>query len=186
MVEGVDQGDSSRRGRQVLPPDVTPDHVLGLVELLHSLGSGIDSMYVGDAISEDVSMLPHAIDVAEALGLIAQREGNLELTDRGRQVASGNPKTVKRLLQEVVLRLEPFNEIVEKLREKSEMPVEEFEEILEKVYPTQLEQAKHNILVWGAFLGLFKMSEDDERIVAIHIPRARETQGRARGGEHQA
>jgi len=169
----VDQSDRGRSKKLLLPPDVTPDHVLGLLELLRSLGSGIDSMYVGDALGEDVDLLPHAIDVAEALELVVQRSGNLELTERGRRVAAGNPKTVKELLHEVALKLEPISEIVEQLKKKGELPVDEFESIIRKHYPTNFEEALKNVLVWGAYLGLFKMDEDDERVVPIRLPRAK-------------
>ncbi len=169
----MDQSDRGRSGKLLLPPDVTPDHVLGLLELLRSLGSGIDSMYVGDALGEDVNLLPHAIDVAEALELIVQRGGNLELTERGRRVAAGNPKTVKELLREVALKLEPIAEIVEQLRKKKELLAEEFESIIKKHYPTNFEEAIKNVLVWGAYLGLFKMDEDDEKVVPIRIPHAK-------------
>lgn len=163
---------SGDRRKRLLPPDVTPDHVLGLVELLRSLGSGIDSMYIGDAISEDVRVLPHAIDVAEALGLITQKGGNLELTERGRRVAAGNPKVVKRLLRESILELEPISTIVERLRGRGEMTVEEFDAIIREHYPTNFKEAKTNILVWGAYLNMFKMDEDDEKVVPIRLPSA--------------
>ncbi len=162
----------------LLPPDVTPDHVLGLVELLHSLGGRVDSMHIGDAISEDVRFLPHAIDVAEALGLIVQREGNLELTDLGRRVAEANPKTVRELLRRVSSKLEPIRSIVERLEEKGEMLAEEFMEHLQRCYSSDFERAMQNVLSWGAFLGLFKMDEDDERVLPIR-PAERK---RARGG----
>lgn len=163
----MDPSDNSSK-RPILPPDVTPDHVLGLVELLRSLGSGIDSMYVGDAISEDIRFLPQAIDVAEALGLVTQRGGNLELTELGKHVAEGNPKTVRELLRKVAAKLEPIGEIVKLLREKGEILVEEFEELLQKYYSSDFEKAFQNVLTWGAFLGLFKMDEDDEKVIPLH------------------
>ena len=172
----MEQSDNSSK-RPILPPDVTPDHVLGLVELLHSLGSGIDSMYVGDAISEDIRFLPQAIDIAEALGLVAQQSGNLELTDLGKRVAEGNPKTVKELLRRVATKLEPIREITELLREKGEMLVEEFEELLQKYYSSDFEKALQNVLTWGAFLGLFKMDEDDEKIIPLHSIASRKRKG---------
>lgn len=172
----LDEEDSSKR-RHVLPPDLAPDHVLGLIELLASLGGKIDSMYVGDAISEAIDVLPHAIDAAEALGLITVRSGDLVLTDLGRKVVRGDPKTVKHLLREVVMNLEPIAEIVEVLRERREVPAEEFDLIVEKYYPTNFEMARQNVLVWGAFLGLFKMDEDDKRVVALTRRRHGRTQG---------
>lgn len=172
-MDQSDNGSDSKKRKLVLPPDVTPDHVLGLLELLRSLGSGIDSMYVGDSIGENVHMLPHAIDVAEALELVVQKGGNLELTERGKRIAAGTPKLVKRLLREASLRIEPLAEIVEKLKEKGELLVEEFESIIRKHYSSDYEEAMRNTLVWGAYLGLFKMDESDEKILPIELPSAR-------------
>ncbi len=163
----MDQCDDSRK-KLVLPPDVTVDHVLGLIELLSSLGDKTDSMYIGDAINESVDILPHAIDVAEALGLVESRGGDLTLTELGRRVVKGNPKTVKSLLRREVQKLEPIAELMSRLKERGKISVEEFEELIMKYYPGSFEQAKHNVLQWGAFLNIFKMSEDDTEIILLH------------------
>jgi len=162
-----DSSSHSRSAKIVLPIDVTPDHVLGLVEVLYSLGGRIDSMYVGDAINEEVDILPHAIDVAEALGLVKSENGNLTLTDLGKKIARSDPKSLKLLMRKAVSAIEPLNEIVSILKHRGRMSVEEFREILRKYYPSNLDEAEKNILIWGAFLHLFKMDEDDEEVHAI-------------------
>lgn len=163
----MDQSDDSRK-RLILPPDVTVDHVLGLVELLNSLGNKTDSMYIGDAINENIGILPHAIDVAEVLGLVESRGGDLTLTELGRRVVKGNPKAVKNLLKKEVRKLEPIAELMSRLKESGKITVEEFDELIMKHYPGNFEMAKHNVLQWGAFLNLFKMSEDDTEIVLLY------------------
>jgi len=157
--------DSSRK--VLLPPDITPDHVLGLLEMLHSLGGNIDSMYIGDSLGESVETLPHAIDVAEALGLVKANSGNLQLTELGKKIVKGDPKTVRRELRKHVDKLEPLGELVRILRERRSISVEEFMEIVEKYYPGNSEEAAKNVLIWGAFLNLFKMDEDDEEVHLI-------------------
>jgi len=156
--------DTSRRRKVLLPHDLTPDHLLGFLELLHSLGGSIDSMYVGDSLNENVSMLPHAIDVAEALGLVAQEHGNLQITEAGRRIVKGDPKSVRRELRKLVDKIEPLGELVNLLREKASLSIDEFMELVEKYYPGNAEEAAKNLLIWGAFLHLFKMDEDDEEI----------------------
>jgi len=151
----------------VLPRDVSPDHVLGLVEVLNSMGGFADSMHVGDAVYENIHILPKAIDVAEALGLVVAHSGNLHLTELGKRVAKSDPKSLKRLLKNAISNIEPLREIAALLKEKRKMPVEEFEEIIEKYYPGGTEEAAKNILIWGAFLSLFRMDEDDKEIHLI-------------------
>ncbi|QOJ78599.1 AAA-associated domain-containing protein [Infirmifilum lucidum] len=162
-----DPSSSQQKKKILLPVDVTPDHVLGLVEALNSLGGSIDSMYVGDAIFERVDILPKAIDVAEALGLIRSEQGNLTLTDLGKRVARSDPKSLKYLLKNAIARTEPLTELVTILKHRRKIGVEEFESIVEKYYPGRVEEAKKNLLIWGAFLNLFKMDEDDEEIHLI-------------------
>ena len=165
MSQSSDRGE----GRKVLlPPDITPDHVLGLLEMLHSLGDNVDSMYIGDSLGESVETLPHAIDVAEALGLVRTSSGNLQLTELGRKIVKGDPKTVRRELRRHVEKLEPLGELVRILKERKSISVEEFMEIIDKYYPGNSEEAAKNILIWGAFLNLFKMDEDDEEVHLIH------------------
>jgi len=157
----------SRQEKILLPVDVTPDHILGLVEVLNSLGGSVDSMYVGDAVFENVEILPKAIDVAEALGLVKSDKGNLSLTELGKKVAKSDPKSLKYLLKNAVSKIEPLHELVSVLKTKKKISVEEFKSIVEKYYPGRSEEAEKNLLIWGAFLNLFKMDEDDEEIHLI-------------------
>jgi hypothetical protein len=76
---------------------------------------------------------------------------------------------LKKLLREAVLSnsIEPLHEIYTVLKEKKKIPIEEFMSIVEKHYRKIDENVIKNILVWGAYLGLFKMSEDDTEIIII-------------------
>lgn len=76
---------------------------------------------------------------------------------------------MKKLLREAVLSnsIEPLHEIYTVLKEKKKIPIEEFMSIVEKHYRKIDENVIKNILVWGAYLGLFKMSEDDTEIIII-------------------
>lgn len=156
--------------RTLIPPDVTPDHVLGLAEILFSLGNKIDPMYVGDAIGENIDILPHAIDLAEALNIIEYRDGTIVLTNFGVEIVRGNTKVVKKLLRWKALELEPLNEIVRRLKSKGCISVEEYSEIIKRNYSSNdQERAFKNVLIWGAFLKIFRMSEDDKLIVPIDL-----------------
>ena len=152
-----------------IPCDVLPDHVVGLVEALYSLGGSVDPMYVGDITSESVDVLPKAIDAAETLNLLRYESGCLRITELGRKVAEANAKKLKKILREIVLsnKIEPFYEVYTRLKEKRTMPVEEFKSIVGKYHRRISKDIIRNVLVWGAYLELFKMSEDDSQIVLI-------------------
>jgi len=157
------------RYRVTIPPDLLPDHVLGLLETLYSLGGDIDPMYIGDAIGENIRILPHAIDLAEALNLVTYQEGKLILTKFGERIVKENTKTVKKLLRSVASKLEPLREIIKILKEKGFLTVEEYREIIHRIYPDNFNEAFKHILIWGAFLSIFRMSDDDTLIIPIDI-----------------
>lgn len=160
----------SNRNPHFIPRDVLPDHVIGLVEALYSLGGSADPMHIGDITGESIDVLPKAIDVAEALNLLRYENGYLHITEFGRKVAEANTKKLKKLLREAVIanKIEPLYEVYLALKNQGAMPVEEFIRIVEKHYKRVNEDVIKNVLVWGAYLELFKMSEDDSQIILIH------------------
>jgi len=152
----------------VLPYNVQPDHVLGLLEVIYSLGDSVDPMYVGDFLGEKVDMLPHIIDVASSLGLIeVSGNGNISLTRLGVEVVRGHTQHVRSELKKVIGRIEPFKTIVNTLKEKKRLTVEEFMNILTRFYTRNTLEASRTVLQWGAFLRLFKMDPSDRFILPI-------------------
>lgn len=169
MYIRLSSGDAQIR-KILIPPDVTPDHVLGLAEMLFSLGGSIDPMYIGDAVGENIGILSHAIDLAEALEIVKLTGGSITLTDFGVKVVKDNNRVVKKLLREKALKLEPLGEIVRALKSRGSISVREYDEIIRKNYlSNDWEKAFKNILIWGAFLKIFRMNEDDKLILPINI-----------------
>ncbi|WP_238529004.1 AAA-associated domain-containing protein [Thermogladius sp. KZ2Tp1] len=153
----------------VLPYYLTPDHLLGLVEALHSLGGKADPMNLGDLLGENIDILPHVIDVAESLGLVAiAPNGDVVLTELGERIVTGNIKNVKKLLRENAKRVEPLSTLLDVLSRRKVITSDEYESVLSQYYHLHLNDAKRNILQWGAFLGLFKMDANDEYVYLLH------------------
>jgi len=159
----------SNRNPHLIPRDVLPDHIIGLVESLYSLGGLADPMYIGDITSESIDVLPKAIDVAEALNLMKYENGYLQITDFGRKVAEADSKKIRKLLREAVIanKIEPLHEIYTVLRNRKKISREEFISIVEKHYKRINDEVIKNVLVWGTYLHLFKMSEDDTEVVLM-------------------
>lgn len=128
------------------PVCVSPDHVMGLVEILNSVGGAADAERINEITDVDADLLPHAIDAAEILGLVKFNSGNLRLTGLGKKMAEGTIKYVKRELGDVIRDVEPFRSIlrrleVERMIEKGELMDQlkgyaywEDQEDLEKVF----------------------------------------------------
>jgi len=160
--------ESPKQAKIVIPYYLTPDHILGLLEVLESLGGYVDPMFIGDFLSESIDLLPLVIDIAQALDFIhVDERGNIELTKLGKEVVRGNVKQVKNILKSRSDSVEPLKTILEHLKKKKRISVEEFDDILSNFYGQHLPEAKITVLQWGAFLGLFKMNPEDTHIIRL-------------------
>ncbi len=153
----------------LIPRDILPDHVIGLVESLYSLGCSADPMHIGDITGESIDVLPKAIDVAEALNLVKYENGYLRITDLGKKIAEANPKKLRKMLREAIIsnKVEPLYEVYMTLKERKTLTKEEFREIIEKHYRRVNNEIMNNVLMWGTYLGLFKLSEDDTQVILL-------------------
>jgi len=159
---------SSSERSCILPYNVQPDHVLGFLEAIYSLGDSVDPMNLGDLLGEQVDILPHVIDVASSLRLVEVKEnGDIKLTKLGVEIVKGHVQLVKSKLRDIIENIEPFKTIISELKAKKRLTIEEFTEILTRFYPHSTREAINTLLQWGAFLGLFKMSPDDKYIYPI-------------------
>lgn len=145
-----------------VPLCVTVDQVVGLVEVLHSLGGSADTSKISEIIDMDASMLPNVIDVAEALGLLAHSKGDLVITHLGVEVARADSRSLKRILSGLVDKIEPLATISRILREKGGLERADVENILEEAYGGEKSQALECLTHWGTYLGIFGWSDDGQ------------------------
>ena len=54
------------------------------------------------------------VDVAEALGLVRLSKRDLEITNIGRDIARADSRSLKRLLRELAIKLEPYINDIER------------------------------------------------------------------------
>ena len=147
--------------------DVLPDHVVGLVEALKNLGGVADPLYIGDVTGESIEAFPKAIDAAEALGLVKYESGYVRLTELGVRVAEADAKRLRKILKESVIsnKVEPLYTVYKVLKEKKVISIEELKSIAKKFWGTEKEEAIKNLILWGVYLGLFKLSPDNTQII---------------------
>jgi hypothetical protein len=91
-----------------VPICITIDHVIGLVEILYSLGGVVDTSKISEIADVDAGLPPNVVDVAEALGLVRLSKRDLEITNIGRDIARADSRSLKRLLRELAIKLEPY------------------------------------------------------------------------------
>jgi NitT/TauT family transport system ATP-binding protein len=107
------------------------------------------------------------VDVAEALGLVRLSKGDLEITNIGRDIARADSRSLKRLLRELAIKLEPILTIYREISEKGSMSREELEKILDEFYGSEKEKAVECIISWGTYLGIFRWSPSTRMLVHV-------------------
>ncbi len=91
----------------LMPANVKPGQVIGLVEVVGGLGPRVDVSTLADELGADIAVLLPIIDASEMLGLVKNDRGEVVLTDSGAEFQ----KQVKRkvtLLKSRLMGIEPF------------------------------------------------------------------------------
>jgi len=114
-VDGENQP-QNRKVLDVAPVCLTPDHILGLIESVYSVGGKIDSEELNNLIDVDMDLLTHAIDVAEALGLVVFDRGDITVTELGTKVAVAPPKEARKIVRDKLAALEPFTTLINEVK----------------------------------------------------------------------
>jgi hypothetical protein len=113
----------------VMPPNVRPGQVIGLVEVTGGLGSRVDVSTLADELGADIAVLLPILDAAETLGLVTNVQGEVHLTDFGAEFQ----KTVKdkvTLLKDRLAKIEPFRTALEFATRRGEVTATEVAEEL--------------------------------------------------------
>jgi NitT/TauT family transport system ATP-binding protein len=113
----------------LMPANVRPGQVIGLVEVTGGLGSRVDVSTLADELGDDIAVLLPILDAAELLGLVRSAGGEVVLTDFGAEFQ----KVVKNkvlMLKGNLARLEPFRTALELASRKGEVTAREVAEEL--------------------------------------------------------
>jgi NitT/TauT family transport system ATP-binding protein len=144
----------------VMPPNVRPGQVIGLVEVTGGLGARVDVATLADELGADIAVLLPILDAAEDLGLVQSAGGEVHLTDAGRDFQREVKDKVV-LLKSRLTRLEPFRTAIELARKKDGILTREvadelaIEGIKYHHQPDINESLVHQLLLhWGIRSGL--------------------------------
>jgi hypothetical protein len=96
----------------VMPPNVRPGQVIGLVEVTGGLGSRVDVSTLADELGADIAVLLPILDAAEILGLVTNANGEVHLTDFGAEFQKETKDKVT-LLKDRLKKIEPFRTALE-------------------------------------------------------------------------
>jgi NitT/TauT family transport system ATP-binding protein len=150
-------------------PHITLPHapigsVNGLTELVANRGGREDLYDLGRDLQMEIDDLLPLVEAAELLDLARVTEGDIELTERGRQLAEGSIQEDKALFrQQILARVAPIREIVERLEAEESHKVnwDELHEEWQHFFSAEeAEDQLETAIDWGRYAELFAYDED--------------------------
>lgn len=164
----------------VLPPHETRFPMLpharvgglsGLLEILNDLGGHEDLPDLADKLRLEVDDLLPTVDAAVMLGFATVAEGDLHITDEGREFATADVDRSKKIFSEQLLKHVPFvSTVVETLRQKQNGAVGKdfFVDILDEHFTeAEAQRQFEQMIYWGRYAQLFEYDAGEEKLYRV-------------------
>ncbi len=148
---------------EVIDPDARIADLVGLLYVLHHVFKEKTDIYELEKEMEvDIDDLMPIVYTASNLGLIDTDQGDIWITEKGKNFISSSPKTRKEILKGSVINMEPIATAL-KLREFDLEQIMEAlaEEGVQKYNsPTGYHNLEVTLIEWGVYSGIIKKTED--------------------------
>ena len=108
----------------VMPPNVRPGQVIGLVEVTGGIGARVDVSTLADELGADLAVLLPILDAAEILGLVTNVNAEVHLTDFGVEFQK-QVKNKVTMLKTRLGKVEPFRTALEFATKRGEVTARE-------------------------------------------------------------
>ncbi len=158
---------ASNRRVQTVPP-VRSGALSGLLELLEDQDEKVDLYRLGEELSLDVEDLLPIVEAAELLGFAKVAEGDIELTQEGRDFAEASLLRRKEIFRDQALNRCPgLENMVRVLGQKSNgrMNREFFVDVLERsVGPEEAERQVDTLIDWGRYGEMFAYDTESRQL----------------------
>jgi NitT/TauT family transport system ATP-binding protein len=152
---------------QVLP-HATAGGMAGLLEFLNDRGGKEDLYHLAEELLMEVDDLFPIVDEAVMMGFAVSTQGDVRITDAGKEFAEADIATRKKLFREAALsHVTLIQQIRNALERKSDraVPLEFFRDVLDK--RLSQEEVQHQLdaaLNWGRYAEIFTYDSQTDRL----------------------
>ena len=98
-------------------------------------------------------LLPHVVEAAMMLGLLRQRDGDLEVTEQGKRAVKVSGRALRALIKDLGDDVEPFREIFESLKGDT-IEAGTLREIVSRSGYPDVDRAVEVFREWLAYMGV--------------------------------
>ncbi|MGC1687817.1 MAG: AAA-associated domain-containing protein, partial [Candidatus Acidiferrales bacterium] len=149
-------------------PHSRPGSVGGLLELLIDRGGEEDMYHIAEDLLLEIDDLLPIIETAALLGFATVREGDVVITQHGREFAEADISTRKKLFREAALaRVALLQQMKAALEKKSDhkMPLEFFRDILDEHFTAEdVQRQIETALNWGRYAEIFRYDSGTDEV----------------------
>ena len=154
-------------------PNARPGGISGLCEIVLDAGGREDLPKLADRLRLEIDDLLPTVDAAALLGFAEVREGDVLLTEAGREFATSDVARSSELFREQVLSRVPFfRSVVETLKQRAKgVNKEFFIDILDEHFTeAEAQRQFETIILWGRYAQLFEYDATEERLYPVETP----------------
>jgi hypothetical protein len=151
---------------KLFPLDTGVSQIRGIIEIIKDHKGSIEMSKLAGEINEEIDSLFPLIDTCILLKLCTVKNGVVNLTKSGSNLATHNTKTV---FAKALSKVEPFNSSLFIIKKNKEISTEDLAKALHKKgisfntdEITNTELLKNLLLKWGVGNGLFSYSFDSD------------------------
>jgi NitT/TauT family transport system ATP-binding protein len=161
-------GTTTPTPRYLMLPHVRPGGIAGLLEMLEDHGGHEDLHRLSHQLMLESDDLLPIVDACVLMGFATVEKGEAEITELGREVATGDIQARKRLFREAVLAHVPvLQQMASALQAKADgsMPLEFFHDLLDEHFTDdEVRRQLDTAIQWGRYAELFDYDSVKDRL----------------------
>ena len=148
-------------------PRAGVNEVIGFLEILDDASGKIDAYQIGKNFGHQLDQLLDVIHTAQIFGFLNVSEGDLLLTDFGKQFVRSSLEERKKFSAHLIQKFEIFQLLLEVLQKHpaQSVPIEFLEKSLDQSYSeNEINRIRDVVLDWGRFAELVWVDSDTKEI----------------------
>ena len=159
----------SRKKKYQMLPHALPGGIGGFLELLADRGGRDDLYHLADELNMEVDDLLPTVEAAALLGFASLKEGDAEITPKGKAFAEADILTRKVIFREAAVNNIALLRVMENtLRSRSDHTMEEefFHDMLDEHFTeAEVQRQLDTALNWGRYAEIFDYDSETGRLV---------------------
>ncbi len=153
-------------------PDVEIGEIIGMLEYLKEESGRTDIYEIADEENLEIDDLVPIIKAASLLGFAKVEDGDLILTDLGKELVDGDENKRKLIFKEALKKLPAFKKVIDLLLEDSEHTIDKSDllELLMREMPEdEARTTLKSLINFGRYAELIGYNPEDKEIYLDHL-----------------